>query len=263
MPRCAGGPGSRIPAVTTRTGFGFQLKGCESQTRSQRRSPRRRWLRDAPLTDERQPDDVTRGLRGLCLCRRTLHIPSGRLVPARGALEGHPALLEVQQRVMAVKTAQELPHVPGRAADQAGRCFCCCAGLWLPGFRPHCRVPLSLARHPIESRKASASTSLGRATARRFSRAVPENGPAIPRELAALAVFVRARIADVWAVHHPPWVTAGPSTAEVCRLPLANQRADDERDIGGTFTKPTHEVWKPFAPEGDVNPDALALPDQR
>jgi hypothetical protein len=137
MPRCAGGPGSRIPAVTTRTGFGFQLKGCESQTRSQRRSPRRRWLRDAPLTDERQPDDVTRGLRGLCLCRRTLHIPSGRLVPARGALEGHPALLEVQQRVMAVKTAQELPHVPGRAADQAGRCFCCCAGLWLPGFRPH------------------------------------------------------------------------------------------------------------------------------
>jgi hypothetical protein len=107
-------------------------------------------LRDAPLADERQPDDVARRLRRFAPRRQTLHIPPRRLVPARGALQRNSPLFEVQQRIVPVKAAQELPHVPSRPADRAGL-LRWCMGWWLPGFGPHCRVPLSFARRRVSS----------------------------------------------------------------------------------------------------------------
>jgi hypothetical protein len=37
-------------------------------------------------------------------------------------------LFEVQQRVVAVEAAQELPHMPGGPADEADRRLCWCVG---------------------------------------------------------------------------------------------------------------------------------------
>jgi hypothetical protein len=57
----------------------------------------------------------------------------------------------VQQRIVPVKAAQELPHVPGRPADRADLWLCWRVGEWLPGFGPHCRVPLSFAHRRVGS----------------------------------------------------------------------------------------------------------------
>jgi hypothetical protein len=49
----------------------------------------------------------------------------------------------------------------------------------------------------------------------------------------------------------------------VGRSALAEKGANYKRDIGGPFTKPTHEVWKPFAPEGHVDPDVVTFAGKR
>ena len=113
--------GAGVPALNkTKPGLVFVLQALPKTEPGLERAiaSRRRLLRDAALAEERQPDDVARRLRCFDPRRHTLHIPPWRFVPARGALQRNPPLFEMQQRVVAVKAAQELPHLPGRPADQ-------------------------------------------------------------------------------------------------------------------------------------------------
>ena len=110
----------------------------------------RRVLRDAALPEERQADVARRRFRFVRDGCIRLQVPAWCFVTARGALQRDPPLFEVQQRVVAVKTAQELPHVPRGPANTADRRLCWCVGSWLPGFRPHCRVPLSVCAAEME-----------------------------------------------------------------------------------------------------------------
>src|ERR1041384_7964598 len=75
------------------------------------------FLCNATLTDKRYPHDSGRVefsslLRGLVLLARA-QVPSRRLEPARRALQRHPRALEVEERVVAVETAEELPNLVG------------------------------------------------------------------------------------------------------------------------------------------------------
>lgn len=71
--------------------------------------------RDSPLVDERNTVGA-RWFKFSSLCRglfgRT-QVPPRRLVAARGALQRHPSPLEVQKRIVSVKTTQELPNLIG------------------------------------------------------------------------------------------------------------------------------------------------------
>src|ERR1700716_2566447 len=44
---------------------------------------------------------------------------------------------------------------------------------------------------------------------------------------------------------------------------LSEDGAHDKRDIRGPFAQPAHEIWKPFATEWDVHPNAIAFLDER
>src|SRR5436190_21343655 len=70
---------------------------------------------DAPLIDERNAHRSRRcrfsSLRQ-CLFGWA-QIPSRRLVAAGGALQRHAALFEVQERIVSMETAQELPNLIG------------------------------------------------------------------------------------------------------------------------------------------------------
>src|SRR5258705_12501548 len=72
-------------------------------------------LRDASLTDQRYPLQPRR-FESSSPPRRLvvrLQIPARSLVPAKGALQRHAAVLEVQKRVASVEPAEELPDLVG------------------------------------------------------------------------------------------------------------------------------------------------------
>ncbi len=45
------------------------------------------------------------------------------------------------------------------------------------------------------------------------------------------------------------------------KLP-SQEIADEEADVGGTLCETAHEVGKPVAAEGNIDPDAIAILDQ-
>src|SRR6266705_1107924 len=48
------------------------------------------------------------------------------------------------------------------------------------------------------------------------------------------------------------------SNAELRELPtLLEDTADDEHHVRRPLAAPAHEIWKPFASEGNVHPDAV------
>jgi hypothetical protein len=87
-------------------------------------------LRHAAFAGEREAEDVPSRLPCLDPSRRAFHVPPRRLVPARSALKRNPPLFEVQQRVVAMEAAQELPHLLRRPVDQAYRWLCWCVDSW-------------------------------------------------------------------------------------------------------------------------------------
>src|SRR5207249_7177808 len=63
---------------------------------------------------------------------------------------------------------------------------------------------------------------------------------------------------DFWSGAGWPFCgTVSEGSRGVRRGPIAENRTEDEADIGRPFSQPTHEVRKPIAAERHVNPDAI------
>jgi hypothetical protein len=64
------------------------------------------------MIDKRHLDHLG-SVSSLCALLGARHIPAGRLVAARRALKRDPPLAEMQQGIVTVETAQELPKLVG------------------------------------------------------------------------------------------------------------------------------------------------------
>lgn len=96
-------------------------------------------LRDAALADERHPHDA--GLRRgrFTACRRSFHVPAWRFVTARRTEQRHTAVAEVQQRIVPVQAADELPHLSANPPHHSRS-----LGMPLHRIRSHDCVPLQV-----------------------------------------------------------------------------------------------------------------------
>ena len=101
---------------------------------------------DAALAYERHPDDAPRFSHGGWLRPAIASkVPAWRFVAAGRALQGHPPPLEMQERVMPVEPADELPELLGGACHDAGGGWCC--GHRLLRVGNHCRDSPFLSNH--------------------------------------------------------------------------------------------------------------------
>jgi len=188
----------------------------------------------------RVPPTPASGTRTRCTAARSALV---RSAAARRGREGR------------IGTAARAPP-PGRS----GRSLAVLVRWFVPA-----RIPSALPSSPFvgaarnKRREASASTSLSRDSPSVFKRGASEWSRSRPQVLPAFG----ASDCGLYVDEHTPWVTAGSHTAEVGVSTLADERLNHKRDVSGAFAEPTHEVWKPFAAEGDVHPDLVPLLDER
>ena len=264
MPRCAGRAGAGIPALSNETGFGCRVQHCQNQTRFLIRAiaSRRRLLRDAALADERQPDDVARRLR--CFDAAPAHpshpTPASRTRTRCTAARSAPVRSAAARRGREGRTgtAARAPP-PGRSAPIDG-----CAGALIRGCPDSVRIaefPFRSARARVTGRKRLLLSHSAARQPSGFQEQCHRMAERL-RRLNAREVSTPYE-ADCWRVYVARHTAVGNGWATYGRGGIGQPSRMSARrtnaTLAGPFTKPTHEVGKPFAPEGDVDPHAVAL----
>jgi hypothetical protein len=151
-------------------GAGSSLHGAGRMRSARRGPPDRKRLRHPAFADERHAHDATGRLWRL-RAAVPLHFPARGFISAGRTEQGHAAVLEVKQRIVAVQGTDQLPDLVRYSRDDAGR-FC----VLLRTTHRHCRVPL-LKPHQV-GRAVAPPRSSHRTTARHFkSSAIRTAGP--------------------------------------------------------------------------------------